>query len=177
MSVSRETAEATSNPSPSEPPRVVELSESDAGSTIVRVGHHHPSWRDVYHALLTVKWRYFLAAVLASYLAVNLLFALLYFSGEDHIAEARPGSFADAFYFSVQTMATIGYGRMHPRTDFANILVTIEAMIGTTSLALASALMFARLARPSARVLFSEVAVIGPHDGAPALMFRAVNKR
>lgn len=62
-------------------------------------------------------------------------------------------------------MAIIGYGRMHPQTDFANILVTIEAMIGTTSLALTSALMFARLARPSARVLFSKVAVVTSHEG------------
>ena len=168
-------------PSDAAPPssisRLVETEGQETDAPILRVGYRHPGWKDVYHVLLTVRWSTFLASILLSYAAINLMFAGLYLWGEGNIAETRPGSFADAFYFSVQTMATIGYGRMHPQTDFANILVTIEAMIGTTSLALASALMFARLARPTARVLFSKVAIIAAHEGTPALMFRLVNKR
>ena len=157
--------------------RLVETEESVTDTTILRVGYRHTGWGDIYHALLTVKWRTFLATVVFSYAGINVLFALLYMWGEGNIAATRSGSFADAFYFSVQTMATIGYGKMYPQTDFANILVTIEAMIGTTGLALTSALMFARLARATARVLFSKVAVVAPYEGTPALMFRAVNKR
>lgn len=157
--------------------RLVETEEQETGSPILRVGYRYPVWQDVYHILLTVRWSTFLASILLIYSAINLIFAGFYMWGEGNIAETRHGSFADAFYFSVQTMATIGYGKMHPQTDFANILVTMEAMIGTTSLALASALMFARLARPTARVLFSKVAVVSAYEGTPALMFRLVNKR
>ena len=159
-------------------PRLVDLHEGEAGPAVVRVGtRDRGGLRDPYHALLTARWPAFLGGVLLAYAAVNVLFALLYLWGEGNIAEARPGSFADAFFFSVQTMATIGYGKMHPQTGFANVLVTVEAMVGTTSLALASALMFARFARPTARLLFSRVAVVGRHEGAPALMFRVANKR
>ncbi len=177
MTVLHDTTRAELDEPLPEAPRLIDVQEGQPSPGIVRIGHHHPGWRDVYHFLLTVRWHTFLVAILLSYMAVNMLFASLYLWGGENIAEAKPGSFSDAFYFSVQTMATIGYGRMYPQTDFANILVTIEAMIGTMSLALASALMFARLARPSARVLFSKVAVVAVHDGEPALMFRAVSKR
>lgn len=90
---------------------------------------------------------------------------------------ARPGSFLDAFFFSVQTMASIGYGVMHPRTTYAHTVVTIESFIGLLGLAITTGLVFARFSRPTARVLFSQVAVIIPHNGVPTLMFRAANKR
>src|SRR5207249_4349124 len=82
----------------------------------------------------------------------------------DAIENARPGSFADAFFFSVQTMATIGYGRMVPRTFLANTLVTLETLTGLLALAMITGLVFAKFSRPTARVLFSRVAVIGGLD-------------
>jgi inward rectifier potassium channel len=93
------------------------------------------------------------------------------------VDNARPGSFTDAFFFSVQTMATIGYGTMAPRSFTSNVLVSIEAMSGLTALAVVTGLVFARFSRPTARVRFSRVAVISPRDGVPSLMFRAVNQR
>jgi inward rectifier potassium channel len=132
---------------------------------------------DFYHRLLTISaWTLF-ALLCAGYVVFNLVFAGLYLLQPGSIANAAPQSFADPFFFSVQTMATIGYGEMRPATFYANILVTIEVLLGMTGLAIASGLVFARFSRPTARVMFSKVAVIAAHDGVPSLMFRAANQR
>jgi inward rectifier potassium channel len=144
---------------------------------IIRKGVSHSNWRDPYHLILTINWPGFFGLAIASYVATNTLFALLYLAGEDSIKNARPGSFLDAFFFSVQTMATIGYGAMYPQTDYANILVSIEALVGLMGVAMVTGLMFARFSRPTARVFFSNVAVITPHNGVPTLIFRAANER
>ena len=93
------------------------------------------------------------------------------------IANARPGSFADAFFFSVQTLGTLGYGVMAPRTLYTNLLVTVESFTGILTIALFTGIIFARFSRPFARVVFSKVAVVAPFDGVPTLMFRAANQR
>lgn len=134
-------------------------------------------WRDPYHLLLTIPWPGFLGLIALFYLTTNALFALAYLAGGDCIANARPGSFLDAFFFSVQTLASIGYGAMFPKTTYANIIVTIEAMMGLVGIAVLTGLAFARFSRPTARVIFSRVAVIAPHNRVPTLMFRAANKR
>jgi inward rectifier potassium channel len=132
---------------------------------------------DFYHQLLTVSpWTLFLILV-ATYISFNLVFGALYLLQPGDIANAAPGSFPDAFFFSVQTMATIGYGDMHPATVYANLLVTVEVLLGMTGLALATGLVFARFSRPTARVMFSQIAVVANHDGMPSLMFRAANRR
>jgi inward rectifier potassium channel len=131
---------------------------------------------DLYFFLTTISWPALLLIILALFAFINCLFALGYmFDGG--VANARPGSFADAFFFSVQTMATIGYGTMAPRSFGSNIMVSIEALSGLTSLAVVTGLVFARFSRPTGRVRFSRVAVVAPRDGVPALMFRAVNQR
>ena len=135
-------------------------------------------WRfDFYHRMLTISWLALFGCLAVAYFAFNLLFAALYFAQANAIANAQPGSFSDAFFFSIQTMATIGYGEMRPVTLYANVLVAIEVLLGMTGLAVASGLVFARFSRPTARVMFSKVAVIAAHDGAPTLMFRAANQR
>ncbi len=144
---------------------------------VVRKGIPHSKWRDPYHLLLTLNWSWFIGLTAASYIVANALFALLYLAGGDCIQNARPGYFSDAFFFSVQTMASIGYGAMYPKTDYANVLVTIEALVGLMGLAMGTGLMFARFSRPTARVLFSGVAIIAPLNGVPTLMFRAANER
>lgn len=144
---------------------------------ILRLGERHYPWSDLYHLLLTMSWWQFLGLVTGLYLVTNTLFAIAYLIGPDNIANARPGSFADAFFFSVQTMATIGYGAMFPKTLYANILVAIEAFVGLLGVAMATGLMFARFSRPTARVLLSQTAVITPYNGVPTLMFRTANKR
>ena len=146
--------------------------------SISRRGLQEPAhWRDIYHHALTMPgWQLFCALTVV-YFAANLLFAWLYSLDPHGVANARPDQLGDYFFFSVQTMATIGYGLMVPQSTYANILVTLEALLGLTGFALAAALMFARFSRPTARVLFSKVAVIATFDGAPTLMFRVANQR
>jgi inward rectifier potassium channel len=144
---------------------------------VVAVGLARGPWDDLYHELLTMPWRSFFGLLVAAYVAVNLLFAVGYWLLGDAIENAVPGSFADDFFFSVQTMATIGYGKLGPRTLAANALVAVEALVGMIALAVMTGLVFARFSRPTARVLFSRVAVVAPYDGVPSLMFRMANTR
>jgi len=132
--------------------------------------------RDFYHALLRMNWPTTLLAIAAGFLLANALFALCY-QAAGGIAHARPDSFADAFYFSVQTMGTIGYGAMYPETDAANVLVVAESIVSLTLTALATGLVFAKFSRPSARVLFSQHAVVRLLNGTPTLMVRVGNQR
>ncbi len=141
------------------------------------VGAWYAYWRDPYHLLLTVPWLGFLLLILLTYVVINALFALVYLLDGEGVANAQPGSFLDHFFFSVQTLATIGYGFMYPKTLFANLVMTLEVMVGIVSIAVLTGLAFARFARSTARVIFSRVAVIAPHEGVPTLSFRAANKR
>jgi inward rectifier potassium channel len=144
---------------------------------IVRLGVPRLHLADLYHCLLTLSWPRFFILICLSYIVTNSLFALAYLAGGDCIANARPGSFKDAFYFSVQTMATIGYGSMYPRTDYANTIVAIQALFGLWGVAMITGLAFARFSRPTARVIFSRVAVIAPFNGVSTLMYRTANQR
>jgi inward rectifier potassium channel len=144
---------------------------------IVRTGTPRRVLGDLYHALLNAHWSVLLAIFVTYYLVANTLFALAYLAGGDDLANARPGSFEDAFFFSVQTLATIGYGAFAPKTRYANVLVAIEALVGVLGFAIAAGLFFAKFSRPTARVVFSRVAVITPRDGVPSLMLRMANER
>jgi inward rectifier potassium channel len=146
-------------------------------SRVTVVGLRRRRVRDLYHGLLTGSWFGLFVVVVLAYLCINALFALGYLALGDGIENAAPGSFADAFFFSVQTMATIGYGHMGPRTFEAHVLVTAEALVGMFSVAVVTGLVFAKFARPTARVLFSRVAVMGRADRVPALSFRMANER
>ncbi len=141
------------------------------------IGLRRPWFGDLYHFMLRISWCSFLFGGVALYLAANAGFALFYLLQPGAIANARPGSFADAFFFSVQTIATIGYGQLVPATLYANLIVTVETATGLMFLALATGLVFARFSRPTARLLFSRVAVIGPHNGKPTLSLRLANQR
>jgi inward rectifier potassium channel len=141
------------------------------------VGLRRRPLSDVYHFLLNSRWSVLLPLIAGSYAAANAAFALAYLALGDVIEHARPGSFADAFFFSVQTMATVGYGNLWPRGTAANVLATIEMIAGGMGLALMTGLVFAKFARPTARVLFSKVAVLRSWEGAPVLQFRMANER
>ncbi|MGH8001425.1 MAG: ion channel [Brasilonema sp.] len=155
-------------------PRII---NRDGGFNVLRIGASNYRWRDPYHLLLTLCWYKTLALISFGYILANALFALAYLVGGDGIENARPGNFLDAFFFSVQTMASIGYGAMYPKTFYTNILVTIESLLGLIGLAMATGLMFARFSLPKARVMFSHVAVITPHNDMPTLMLRVANER
>ncbi|MCU1382371.1 MAG: transporter [Acidobacteria bacterium] len=135
-----------------------------------------------YHLLLTASWTGFLVAVSAIYLGLNLVFAAAYLAcGPDALfgsgAAMMGGRFAQAFFFSIQTFATIGYGQLAPNGTAANIVVTIEALVGLMYQALATGLLFARFTRPTAALLFSRHAVVAPYRDGRALMFRIANRR
>ena len=142
-----------------------------------RVGARTITRRDMYHLMLTMPWRWFFGVQAVAYLVFNTIFGLLYLAAPGSVSNAKPGSFSDAFFFSVQTMATIGFGVMAPATLYANVMVTIEALLGMASFAVAAGLIFARFSLPTARVLFSGVAVVTPFNGVPTLMFRCANQR
>jgi inward rectifier potassium channel len=147
------------------------------GRNVVAIGIQPGLWRDAYHTLLTMSWVRFFALLLAAFLVVNTGYALLYASIGDGIENARAGSLGDAFFFSVQTLATIGYGKMAPRTLAANLVVSAEALMGMIGLAVTTGLVYARFARPTARVIFSDRAVIRTFQGVPSLLFRMGNAR
>jgi inward rectifier potassium channel len=134
-------------------------------------------WRDAYHWILSLSWPQFALLISSAYIGLNVVFALLYLIAGNSIAEMPRGSFSAAFFFSVQTLATVGYGHMYPATLYGNILTTIEIMVGMFGLAVITGLIFVRFSRPTARIHFSKVAVIAPFDGTLNLMIRVANLR
>jgi Inward rectifier potassium channel. len=140
-------------------------------------GQDHTRWTDFYHTILIIPWALFIPVLGLFFVLLNSVFALLYLAEPGSIAYARPGSFWDAFLFSVQTIASINYSVMVPKTHYANVVVVIEAFSGIINLALITGVLFSRFSHPSARVVFSQSAVITAFDGVPTLMFRAANQR
>ena len=134
-------------------------------------------WRDSYHWVLSLSWPRFALFLLGSYIVINLLFALLYIIGGNCIADMTPGSFPEAFFFSVETLATVGYGHNYPATLYGHVVVTIEIFLGMIWLAVITGLIFVRFARPTARIVFSNCLVIGNFDGRLSMMFRVANLR
>src|SRR5258708_7359691 len=141
-------------------------------------------WRSlsVYHYLLTLTWIHFLFYVSAVYILTNALFALGYMACGPRALTGFEGEplrarFAQAFFFSVHTLATIGYGNIAPIDLAANILVTVESLVGLLGFALVAGIVFARFARPMAQIIFSRNAVIAPYRGITAFMFRIVNQK
>lgn len=133
-----------------------------------------------YHALLTMSWRAYFALVITAYAATNLLFAWAYEMCGPHALEVsgvRSASFLEAFFFSVQTLATIGYGRIAPVGLAANAIVTVESLVGLLGFALAAGILFARFSRPMADILFSRLAVVAPYRDKRAFEFRVANRR
>jgi inward rectifier potassium channel len=158
------------------------LLNQDGSFNVVRTGL--PFWRTLsaYHALLTMSWLRFFSLIAFAYFAVNVIFAGAYLlCGPDALsgrsAHHPHAQMVEDFFFSVQTLATIGYGTVAPQSLAANVLVTVEALFGLMGLALATGLLFARFSRPNTRIAFSEKAVVAPFRDGAALMFRIVNER
>jgi inward rectifier potassium channel len=135
-----------------------------------------------YHAMLTLSWPRFYVVIISAYLVVNGAFAVGYFlCGSEALAGTLGGTTTsrafDCFFFSVQTIATIGYGRISPVGVAANVLVAVEAFVGLLGFAMATALAFARFSQPRAKILFSDKAVVAPYRGITAFEFRIINER
>jgi inward rectifier potassium channel len=158
------------------------LLNQDGSFNVRRTGLPVLSSLNVYHMLMTMSWRTFLGIVLALYFVSNIVFGVMYASFGpqalvDTSAEPMENMLIRGFFFSVQTFATIGYGTIHPVGFIPNLLVTIESYYSLLANALITGVVFARFARPTARIIFSEVAVIAPYRGGQGLMFRMVNGR
>jgi inward rectifier potassium channel len=158
------------------------LLNRDGSFNVVRSGLSFLESFAPYHLLLTISWTGFFGVVVASYVVINLAFAIAYLaSGPEALVGSGLGTmggrFGQAFFFSVETFATIGYGQVAPNGIAPNVLVTIEALIGLMYQALATGLLFARFTRPTAALLFSNRAIVAPYNDGQALMFRIVNRR
>ncbi|HEV2979035.1 MAG TPA: ion channel [Casimicrobiaceae bacterium] len=159
------------------PNKSLGVSRRIGGRRVTLLGGRRYDFTDLYHLILTLSWSQFFALVFCFYLAVNAIFALVFLASSDSITNARPGSFADAFFFSIETLATVGYGYMNPHTMYGHTVASVEILVGIMIFAVVTGLVFARFSRPTARVIFSRNAVIDSFNGQPTLMLRAGNQR
>jgi len=154
----------------------------DGSFNVVREGLSFFRSLSPYHYLLTTSWPRFLGMVVLFFLVTNAVFGAAYFAcGPGQIAGSRavtlPAQYLEDFFFSVQTFATIGYGAMYPAGRAANVLVTLESLVGLLGFALATGILFARFSKPTARILFSEQAIIAPYREITAFELRVANMR
>ena len=151
----------------------------------VRIGHREVEtlgltpgfWTDLYHRAMTVSWPAFFATAALIFIALNALFAVLYSLGNRPIANVAGQGILDLFYFSIETLATVGYGDMHPQTNYGHFVATVEIFTGMSFLAVMTGLIFARFSRPRARFVFADHPVVTMHQDHPTLMIRLANAR
>jgi inward rectifier potassium channel len=148
------------------------------------VNRRGTNWRDIhpYLHLISLPWPSFLLLVFVAYLAANTIFATLYYAlGPGHLLGGDSPQnferFLNAFFFSAHTLTTVGYGNVAPRTIPANAIAATEALLGLLGFALATGILFGRFSRPSARIGFSDLALIAPYESRTSLQFRIVNRR
>jgi len=156
---------------------LIKLEQRDGILQIVGGNSWYSYFRDPYHLVLTIPWIGFFAIVVGFDLFLNAFFAVLYLLDANAIAGVKEVGFLEAFFFSVQTLASIGYGVMNPQTLYANLLVTLESIASLMLFALITGIAFTRFAKSSSRVMFSHIATIHNYNGIPTLMFRAANER
>ncbi len=152
----------------------------DGGFNVNKTGLKFWQSLDTYHELISMKWGSFILLVSSVFFFANLIFALLYFfAGSGSIAGAHGSSvldrFLDSFYFSTQTITTVGFGQLSPNSNFVSVLAAIESFMGLLGFALATGLMFARFSRPRKRLVYSENAIVAPYRDINGLMFRFAN--
>jgi len=147
------------------------------GRQIVTYGLPRRPWQDLYHLFMTMSWPRLFASYAGFFIVFNLIFAAVYQLRPNDVANLSPAGYWGRFFFSVETLATVGYGDMHPQTVYAHVIASIEIFTGMMSLALITGMMFARFSRPTARILFARQAVVRQFDGQPTLMLRAANER
>lgn len=155
----------------------------DGTFNVERSGEPRFRQHEIYHRLITMSWTKFMVLIFGGYLLVNFLFALMYyFMGPERLdldaSNMDEGEkFMQAFFFSSQTLTTLGYGRIAPVGALASSVSALEAMIGLLGFALATGLLYGRFSRPHARLLYSDKALVSPYRNGTALMFRLTNMR
>ena len=144
---------------------------------ILTEGFRRVVFQDLFHYFMTITWPQLFATFAAFFLTFDALFGCAYYFVPGCIANLNPPGFAGAFFFSVETLATVGYGDMHPQTVYGHSVAMVEIFVGLMSLAVITGLMFARFSRPRARFLFSRSMVVRPVDAQRTLILRAANLR
>jgi inward rectifier potassium channel len=160
---------------------------SQRRSQVIRIGTREMEmrgapggfWSDLYHRSMTVYWPIFFGTAALIFIALNMVFGFLYWLGDHPIANVADNLPLplSLFYFSIETLATVGYGDMHPQTNYGHLVATVEIFTGMSFLAVMTGLIFARFSRPRARFVFAEHPVVGLHQGQPTLMIRVANAR
>ena len=167
------------------PPSIVAqtaLGGNRVGAMVVRpIGLPRRFGEDWFHRIMRLGWLRLVGLFAGVFLAFNLVFAGLYWLDPTGLVVTRDmgaiSPFWRDFFFSVHTVATIGYGNIYPASAYANVVVVAEITLGIVYFALATGIAFARFSRPTARILFSRVLVLREVDGVPTLMLRAANQR
>ena len=156
------------------------LSEGISKARVVRFGDREiiaeglrlNFWADISHRCMTASWPAFIGGAALVFVAFNAVFALLYWLGDQPVSNVPGGAYIDYLYFSIETLSTAGYGDMHPQTHYGHFIATVELFTGIFSMSLMTGLIFARFARPNARLLFAENPVVSNYEGKPTLMVR-----
>jgi inward rectifier potassium channel len=154
-------------------PRMVQI----GGRPFISEGIHEPFWDDFYHRALTMSWPAFFGVEVSLFLLFNTVYAMLYQIDPHGIANQYPQGLAGAFFFSVETLATVGYGDMHPQSVYTHIVATAEIILGMGNIAVFTGLIFARFSRPRSKIIFGQHPIVRTIDGKPTLMMRAANTR
>src|SRR5260370_19433774 len=180
-------AQANKCPHPQEICKMVKsLSERTPKTRVVRLGgreiivaegQHLSFWGDIGHRCMTASWPSFIGGAALVFVVFNAIFAVLYWVGDQPIANVSGGAYIDYLYFSIETLSTAGYGDMHPQTHYGHFVSATELFTGIFSMSLMTGLIFARFSRPNARLLFADNPVISNHEGKSTLMVRFVNER
>ena len=142
-----------------------------------RVGLGESRGIDIYYRLISRSWFWLITAICFSFLGISLAFALIYHFLPGSVNNVNPSSFADAFNFSIQTLSTLGYGNFSPESTASHVLVTAEVLLSLLLTAVSTGLVYAKFSRPTAKLLFSEVALINTYKESSALTFRIANRR
>jgi inward rectifier potassium channel len=172
---------AEDDPAPAKPRQ----SREQRRSHIIRIGTREMEsrglaggfWTDLYHRSMTVYWPVFFGTAALIFICLNMVFACLYWLGDKPVANVADELPLSLFYFSIETLATVGYGDMHPQSNYGHLIATIEIFTGMCFLAVMTGLIFARFSRPRARFVFAEHPVVSVHQGKPTLMLRVANAR
>jgi len=150
---------------------------SNLGFQFAKIGASRFDLSDPYHAALTVRWPTFVLGVFALYGLITSAFAALYLARSGCVANARPGSIGDAFFFSIETLATVGYGEMAPANVYGHLVSSAEIVTGMAFTAIMTGLVFVRFSKAKAKIVYADTAVIARHNGRPTLMLRIGNAR
>jgi inward rectifier potassium channel len=156
-------------------PKPVPVWQEDLG--LWKLGVDRFDLRDPYHLAVSMPWPLFVVVMLGCWLTINVIFAVLYDLKPGDVTNTAPGSFSDLFFFSTETLATVGYGVMAPATLYGHVVSAVEIVTGMAFTAIVTGLLFVRFSRPTAKIICADDAVVTAHNGRPTLMLRIVNGR